>query len=80
MSMRIVLYITLMTNDERDPPPQCGAALGCAQPRTTARPCRDVGTRYPLSPVSEMPSMNVRCVKKKAITIGMVMIELTAIK
>ncbi len=35
---------------------------------------------YPLSPVSEMPSMNVRWVKKKAITIGMVTIVLTAIK
>ena len=36
--------------------------------------------RYPLSPVSEMPSMNVRWAKKKATKMGKVISELTAIR
>jgi hypothetical protein len=53
-------------------PPSCQGQRGAH--------CRDARKRYPLSPVSEMPSMNVRCVKKKAITMGIVMMVLTAIK
>jgi hypothetical protein len=39
-----------------------------------------MGKRYPFSPVSEMPSMNVRWAKKNKIKIGIVTSVLTAIK
>ena len=35
---------------------------------------------YPFKPVSEIPSMNVRCVRKKANKMGTVIMVLTAIR